>query len=67
MLSWIFRHCSRLCVIYRASDLPELAGERFARARKPRVRRRPLDPGELRSTRGRCELRPMPRRVEPRA
>jgi hypothetical protein len=67
MLSWIFRHAARLSVIYGTSEPPELAGTRFV-ARPPgdggpSARRRPLRPGEMRRTKGRCEVRPAARRV----
>jgi hypothetical protein len=65
MLSWIFRHCARLSVIYGASEAPELAGTRFQRKPTRAPRQPSLRPGELRRTRGRCEVRPMHRRGTP--
>jgi len=74
MLAWIFRHRSRLQVVYGTVEPPPLAGARFARASAldqagagasaiPRDTLGPPRPGELRRKKKTLELRPMPRRV----
>jgi hypothetical protein len=70
MLAWIFRHRTRLQVVYGRVTPPPLAGTRFAQPAPPCLEQLveggdgPLEPGRLRlRARGQVEIRPMPRRV----